>query len=74
MFVIIEYNTDVKSIMKDLIKKHSTLEETKEQLKSTELNLKRATRDLEDIIDPDSSRSVSNLEPPVSEWLLVILK
>lgn len=60
--------------MKDLIKKHSTLEETKEQLKNTELNLKRATRDLEDSIDPDLSGSVSQLEPPASEWLLAIIK
>lgn len=74
MFIMTEYNTDVKSIMKDLIKKDTTLEKTEEQLKNIKQDLKRVTRDLEDYTDPDSSGSVSKLEPPFSEWLLVFLK
>lgn len=73
MFVMTEYDTDVKSIMKDLLQKHSTLEKTMAQLKNTELDLNRA-RDLKNSADPDSSGSASKLEPPVSEWLLVNLK
>lgn len=67
--IITEYNTDVKSIMKELLKQHSALEKTEQELKNTKLDLKRATGELEDGTDPDSSK----LAPPVSEWLLVIV-
>ncbi|XP_047007931.1 uncharacterized protein LOC124626480 [Ictalurus punctatus] len=60
--LLTEYNTDVKSIMKELLKKHSALEKTEQELKNTKLDLKRATGELEDGTDPDSSK----LAPPVT--------
>ncbi|MCJ8748825.1 hypothetical protein PDJAM_G00169100 [Pangasius djambal] len=64
--LLTEYNTDVKSIMKELLKKHSALEKTEQQLKNTRLDLKRATGELEDSTEPDSSGSLSKLEPSVT--------
>lgn len=60
--------------MKELLKKHSALEKAEQQLKKTQIDLNRARGEHEDGTDPDSSGSVPKLEPPVSEWLLVILK
>ncbi|KAF4073304.1 hypothetical protein AMELA_G00257130 [Ameiurus melas] len=60
--LLTEYNTDVKSIMKELLKKHSALEKTEQELKNTKLDLKRATEELGGGTDPDSSK----LAPPVT--------
>ncbi|XP_046695231.1 immune-associated nucleotide-binding protein 12-like isoform X3 [Silurus meridionalis] len=61
--LLTEYNMDVKSIMKELIKKQSTLEKTEEQLKNTKLDLQRATDDLENITVPDQSGSMPKVDP-----------
>ncbi|XP_058239043.1 rho-associated protein kinase 2-like [Hemibagrus wyckioides] len=60
--LLTEYNTDVKSIMKELLKKHSALEKTEQRLKSTMLDLNKAKEELEVTADPDISGSVSKLE------------
>ncbi|XP_060768708.1 uncharacterized protein LOC132875723 [Neoarius graeffei] len=65
--LLTEYNTDVKSIMKELLKKHSALEKAEQQLKNTQIDLNRARGEHEDGTDPDSSGSVPKLEPPVMD-------
>ncbi|XP_035383140.1 cingulin-like protein 1 isoform X2 [Electrophorus electricus] len=46
--LLTEYKTDVKSLMKELTKKHSILEKTKEELQSTKVELEEAVVELRD--------------------------
>ncbi|XP_026998392.2 plectin-like [Tachysurus fulvidraco] len=63
--LLTEYNTDVKGIIKDLLKTHDALEKTEQRLKDTTQELNKAKAELEVAAAPDLYGFVSKVESPV---------